>query len=174
MARTASCWHVRRAIKRLSVNCSLKTKWTGMWWTKWGILTRFTVSLSTACVIVGVPHLQYGRGAVHLACRGGHVQLVKTLVEEFEMSLDIRDDVSSLQCTRLHLWGVILSCVWLCADIKGKLAQVDSMRCNVTQLVHELVLSCFNNFSQVKYVRRCLDQGLWSLSNALIFEKVPL
>ena len=60
------------------------------------------------------------------------------------------------------------------ADIKEKLAQVDSMRCNVTQLAHELVLSCFNNSSQVKYVRCCLDQGVWSLSNALIFEKTPL
>ena len=48
------------------------------------------------CVIVCVPHLQYGRGAVHLACEGGHVQLVETLVGEFGMSPDTRDNVSIL------------------------------------------------------------------------------
>ena len=41
-------------------------------------------------------HLQDGRGAIHLACKGGHVQLVKTLVEEFGMSPDVRDTVSIL------------------------------------------------------------------------------
>ena len=54
------------------------------------------------------------------------------------------------------------------ADIREKLAQVESMRCNVTQLAHELVLSCFNNSSQVKYLRRCLDQGVWSLGAPII------
>ena len=39
-------------------------------------------------------HLQDGDGAVHLACAGGHAQLVKTLVDEFGMSMDVRDNVS--------------------------------------------------------------------------------
>ena len=39
-------------------------------------------------------HLQDGRGAVHQACAGGHAQLAKTLVDEFGMSLEIRDNVS--------------------------------------------------------------------------------
>ena len=47
-------------------------------------------------VIVCVPHLQDGCGAVHLACGGGHVQLVKTLVEEFGMTPDVNDKVSIL------------------------------------------------------------------------------
>ena len=40
--------------------------------------------------------MQDGCGAVHLACKGGHVQLVKTLVEEFGMTPDVRDKVSIL------------------------------------------------------------------------------
>ena len=48
------------------------------------------------CAIVCVPHLQDGRGAVHLACEGGHTHLVKTMVEEFGMSPDTRDNVSIL------------------------------------------------------------------------------
>ena len=44
--------------------------------------------------MVCVPHLQDGYGAVHLACGGGHTQLVQTLVKEFGMSPDIRDNVS--------------------------------------------------------------------------------
>ena len=46
MTRTASCWHVRRAIERLSMNCSQRTKLTRMWWMKWGI-NQLSVSLST-------------------------------------------------------------------------------------------------------------------------------
>ena len=46
VAVTASCPLVRRAKKRLSVNCSQKTKWARMWWTMWGS-NQFTVSLST-------------------------------------------------------------------------------------------------------------------------------
>ena len=55
------------------------------------------------CVIVCVPHLQYGRGAVHLACGGGHVQLVETLVGEFGLSPDTRDNVSILTVHELKL-----------------------------------------------------------------------
>ena len=44
--------------------------------------------------MVCLPHLQDGRGAVHLACKGGHTQLVQTLVKEFGMSPNIRDNVS--------------------------------------------------------------------------------
>ena len=55
------------------------------------------------CVIVCVPHLQDGRGAVHLACEGGHVQLVETLVGEFVMSPDTRDNVSILTVHELKL-----------------------------------------------------------------------
>ena len=39
-------------------------------------------------------HLQDGHSAVHLACEGGHAHLAKTLVDEFGMSMDIRDNVS--------------------------------------------------------------------------------
>ena len=52
--------------------------------------------------MVCVPHLQDGRGAVHLACEGGHTQLVQTLVKEFGMSPDIRDNVSMLKDTHSH------------------------------------------------------------------------
>ena len=45
--------------------------------------------------MVCVTHLQDGRGAVHLACKGGHTHLAKTLVDEFGMSLAIRDNVST-------------------------------------------------------------------------------
>ena len=45
------------------------------------------------CVMVCVPHLQRGHGAIHLACEGGHVQLVETMVGEFGMSPDTRDNV---------------------------------------------------------------------------------
>ena len=48
------------------------------------------------CAIVCVPHLQDGHGALHQACEGGHTQLVKTLVEEFGMSPNTRDNVSIL------------------------------------------------------------------------------
>ena len=44
--------------------------------------------------MVCVTHLQSGNGAVHHACGGGHTQLVQTLVKEFGMSPDIRDNVS--------------------------------------------------------------------------------
>ena len=44
--------------------------------------------------MVCLPHVQDGHGAVHLACEGGHAQLVQTLVKEFGMSPDIRDNVS--------------------------------------------------------------------------------
>ena len=54
------------------------------------------------CVIVCVPHLQYGRSAVHLACEGGHVQLVETLVGEFGMSPGSRDNVSILTVHELN------------------------------------------------------------------------
>ena len=46
------------------------------------------------CVMACATHLQNGCGAVHLACAGGHTHLVKTLVDEFGMSMDIRDNVS--------------------------------------------------------------------------------
>ena len=39
-------------------------------------------------------HMQDGWGAVHQACEGGHTHLVKTLVDEFGMSMDVRDNVS--------------------------------------------------------------------------------
>ena len=48
------------------------------------------------CVIVCAPHLQDGCGAVHLACEGGHVKLVETLVGEFGMSPDTRDNMCIL------------------------------------------------------------------------------
>ena len=54
------------------------------------------------CAIVCVPHLQDGRGALHLACEHGHAQLVKTLVEEFRMSPDTRDNVSILTVHELQ------------------------------------------------------------------------
>ena len=44
--------------------------------------------------MVCLPHLQDGCGAVHLACEGGHTQLVQTLVKEFGMPPNIRDNVS--------------------------------------------------------------------------------
>ena len=44
--------------------------------------------------MVCVTHMQDGDGAVHLACEGGDAHLVKTLVDEFGMSLDIRNNVS--------------------------------------------------------------------------------
>ena len=44
--------------------------------------------------MVCVTHLQDGRGAVHLACEGGHANLAKTLVDQFGMSMDVRDNVS--------------------------------------------------------------------------------
>ena len=44
--------------------------------------------------MVCVTRLQDGDGAVHLACKGGHAHLVKTLVDKFGMSLAIRDNVS--------------------------------------------------------------------------------
>ena len=46
--------------------------------------------------MVCVTHLQYGCGAVHLALENGHAELVQTLVNEFGMSLEIRDNVSIL------------------------------------------------------------------------------
>ena len=52
--------------------------------------------LFVQCAIVCGPHLQDGSGAVHQACERGHAQLVKTLVEEFRMSPDTRDNVSIL------------------------------------------------------------------------------
>ena len=59
-------------------------------------------------------HLQDGRGAVHLACKGGHVQLVKILVEEFGMSPDVRDNVSILTVHELSTY----TCMWweVCKD----------------------------------------------------------
>ena len=66
-----------------------------MWWTKRGI-NQFSISLSIIVYILAcVTHLQDGDGAVHLACEGGQAHLVKTLVDEFGMSLDIRDNVST-------------------------------------------------------------------------------
>ena len=47
VASTASCWLVRKAIKTLSVNCSQKTKWTGMWWTWWELAS--SLSLCPQC-----------------------------------------------------------------------------------------------------------------------------
>ena len=41
-----------------------------MWWTKRGI-NQFSISLSTVYILACVTHLQDGRGAVHLACKGG-------------------------------------------------------------------------------------------------------
>ena len=38
--------------------------------------------------------LQDGHSAVHQACERGHTQLAKILVDEFGMSLEIRDNVS--------------------------------------------------------------------------------
>ena len=55
---------------------------------------RNSLSLFVHCVMVCVTHVQDGRGAVHLACEGGHTQLVQTLVKEFRMSPNIRDNVS--------------------------------------------------------------------------------
>ena len=52
--------------------------------------------LSVHCVIVCFPHLQRGRSAVHLVCEGGNVRLVETLVGEFRLSPDTRDNVSIL------------------------------------------------------------------------------
>ena len=47
-------------------------------------------------VCVTCTHLQDGRGAVHLARVNGHAELVQTLVDEFGMSPEVRDNVSIL------------------------------------------------------------------------------
>ena len=52
--------------------------------------------------MVCVTHLQYGRGAVHLARENGHAELVQTLVTEFGMSPEIRDNVSILALHELN------------------------------------------------------------------------
>ena len=48
-------------------------------------------------------HLKNGRGALNLACEDGHFQLVMTLLGEFGMSLDNRDNVTSVSC---HMFGM--------------------------------------------------------------------
>ena len=47
-------------------------------------------------------HLKNGRGALNLACEDGYFQLVMTLLGEFGMSLDNRDNVTSVSC---HMFG---------------------------------------------------------------------
>ena len=46
--------------------------------------------------VVCVPHLQDGCGALHLACQGGHTELVRMLVKEYWFPPDRRDNVSIL------------------------------------------------------------------------------
>ena len=84
---------MKRAIERLYVNCSKEMKWTGMRWIKLGN-NQFTVSVH--CVIVCIPHLQDGHGALHLANKGGHAELVQMLVQEFGFPPDTSDNVSIL------------------------------------------------------------------------------
>ena len=88
------------------------------------------------CVIVCVPHLQHGRGAVHRACRGGHVQIVNTLVEEFGMSPNVRDNVSFLTVHKLMFSGCVME------DTKGMCLQIGLKKFN------RATENCFSSHSK--------------------------
>ena len=98
-----------------------------------------TSCLFVHCAIVCVPRLQDGRGAVHLACEGGHAYLVKTLVEEFVMSPVTRDNVSILTAHELRYarrWWVPCTVLMKGEILKGCTVKLPTIVCNRNERIY--------------------------------------